>query len=56
MEALNPVDETRSAGRNAMGGSGRMSLVTGYTSGLRGPSHQALTLFGGVGFIARRPF
>ena len=31
-----------------MGGSGRMCLVTGYTSGLRGPSPLALTLFGGV--------
>ena len=37
-EALYPVDETHSAGRNAMGGSGRMCLVTGCTSGLRGPS------------------
>ena len=53
-EALYPVDETHSAGRNAMGGSGRMCLVTGCTSGLRGPSPQALTLFGRVGFIARR--
>ena len=35
---------------------GRVCSTTGYiTSGLRGPSPQALTLFGGVGFIARRP-
>ena len=34
---------------------GRVCSTTGYiTSGLRGPSPQALTLFGGVGFIARR--
>ena len=34
---------------------GRVCSTTGYiTSGLRGPSLQALTLFGGVGFIARR--
>ena len=34
---------------------GRVCSNTGYiTSGLRGPSPQALTLFGGVGFIARR--
>ena len=33
----------------------RVCSTTGYiTSGLRGPSPQALTLFGGVGFIARR--
>ena len=33
---------------------GRVCSTTGYiTSGLRGPSPQALTLFGGVGFIAR---
>ena len=35
---------------------GRVCSTTGYiTSGLRGLSPQALTLFGGVGFIARRP-
>ena len=34
----------------------RVCSTTGYiTSGLRGPSPQAITLFGGVGFIARRP-
>ena len=34
---------------------GRVCSTTGHiTSGLRGPSPQALTLFGGVGFIARR--
>ena len=34
---------------------GRVCSTTGYiTSCLRGPSPQALTLFGGVGFIARR--
>ena len=34
---------------------GRVCSTTGYiTSGRRGPSPQALTLFGGVGFIARR--
>ena len=34
---------------------GRVCSTTRYiTSGLRGPSPQALTLFGGVGFIARR--
>ena len=34
---------------------GRVCSTTGYiTSGLGGPSPQALTLFGGVGFIARR--
>ena len=33
----------------------RVCSTTGYiTSGLRGPSPQALTLFGGVRFIARR--
>ena len=33
----------------------RVCSTTGYiTSGLRGPSPQALTLFRGVGFIARR--
>ena len=33
---------------------GRVCSTTGYiTSGLRGPSPQALTLFGGAGFIAR---
>ena len=33
----------------------RVCSTTGYiTSGLRGPPPQALTLFGGVGFIARR--
>ena len=33
----------------------RVCSTTGYiSSGLRGPSPQALTLFGGVGFIARR--
>ena len=33
----------------------RVCSTTGYiTSGLSGPSPQALTLFGGVGFIARR--
>ena len=33
----------------------RVCSTTGYiTSGLRGSSLQALTLFGGVGFIARR--
>ena len=33
---------------------GRVCSTTGYiTSGLRGSSPQALTLFGGVGFIAR---
>ena len=33
----------------------RVCSTTGYiTSGLRGPSPQALTLFGGIGFIARR--
>ena len=32
----------------------RVCSTTGYiTSGLRGPSPQALTLFGGVGFITR---
>ncbi len=53
-EATYPVDGTHLSGRIVMGGSGQVCLVTGYTSGLRGPSPQALTLFGGVGFIARR--
>ena len=53
-EATYPVDGKHSAGCDAMGGSGRVCLVSGYTSGLRGPSPHALTLFGGVGFIARR--
>ena len=36
----------------ALHGSGQVCLITGYTSGLRRLSSQALTLFGGVGFIA----
>ena len=44
-----------STGRGSVARFGRVCSTTGYiTSGLRGPSPQALTLFGGVGFIARR--
>ena len=53
------VDGTHSAGRDELGGSGRMCFVTGKSSGPRGPSPQALNPFGGVGFITqrlRRPF
>ena len=42
----------------ALHGSGRVCLITGDTSGLKGPSLQVLTLFGGIGFITwhlRRP-
>ena len=57
---LNPVDETH-FGRPwcQRHGSGRVRLVSGHTSSFRGPSRQALTLLGGVKFIAwlqRRPF
>ena len=40
-------------------GSGRVCLVTGHTSSLRGPSPLALTFLGGVMFISwrlRRPY
>ena len=47
-EAIYPIDGTHFGGRDAIDGSGRVCLVTGYPSGLRGPSPQALTLFGGL--------
>ena len=44
-----------STGRGSVARFGRVCSTTGYiTSGFRGPSPQALTLFGRVGFIARR--
>ena len=47
---LNPVDGTH-FGRPwcQRHGSGRMYHVTRYTSSLKGPYPQALTLFGGLG-------
>ena len=38
----------------SLNGSGRECLISGNTSGLKGPSHQALTLFGRVKFITWR--
>ena len=40
----------------ALHSSGWVCLITGHTSGLRAPSLQALTLFGGIRFITWRYF